>query len=307
LTCYALGQVKFPQHYKGEIMASKKPTTTEVAKVEADPTASVPAVFDFGQDSGLGFENQTQADMSVPFLNILQGLSPQVQEEDSPYKAGMIYNTVTEEAYKGSVGLSIIPVETEHKFVEYVPRDAGGGFVAVHEDNSLIVEKAKAASKAFGKYKTPEGNDLVETFYVYALDAETGGYLVIPFSSTKIKVYRNWKTCVNLFNHRAFGIPGKPPLFAHIVRLTTEKESRKAGDSYNFRLNPENKERVVDGKVYPAILTSMIGPKDERYLTAKSFLEMIREGRATAAHETNSQVADTVEGAASADSTKCPF
>lgn len=285
-------------------MATKKPT--EVVKVEADPTAQVPAAFDFGQDSDLGFENQTQADISIPFLNVLQSLSPQVREEDSPYKAGMIYNTVTEEAYKGSVGLTIIPVHTEHKFVEYVPRDAGGGFVAVHEDGSLIVEKAKASSTQFGKYKTPEGNQLVETFYVYALDAETGGYVIIPFSSTKIKQYRSWNTRVNLFNHRAFGIPGKPPLFAHVVRLTTEKESRKAGDSFNFRLNPVNPERVLDGKTYPAILTSMIGPKDERYQVAKSFLEMIKEGKAKASHETNEAMPES-EGPPSTDSSKCPF
>jgi hypothetical protein len=279
--------------------------TTDVAKVEADPTASVPAVLDFGEDSGLGFENQTQADISIPFLNVLQGLSPQVEAEDSPYKSGMIYNTVTEEAYKGSSGLSIIPVHTEHKFVEYVPRIKGGGFVAIHEEGSPVVEKAKNESTKFGKYQTPDGNEIVETFYVYALDAETGAYLVIPFASTKIKQYRAWNTRVNLFNHRSFGIPGKPPLFAHVVRLTTEKESRKGGDSFNFRLNPVNPERVVDGKTYPAILTSMIGPKDERYQVAKSFLEMIKEGKATAAHETNTHNVET-EGA-STDNSKVPF
>lgn len=285
-----------------------KKTTTELTTVEKDPTAQVPAElgFDFGSDADLGFENQTQADNAIPFLNVLQGLSPQVQGEDSPYRAGMIYNTVTEEAFKGSVGLTIIPVYTEHKFVEYVSRDAGGGFVAAHEDNSPVVIKAKQESTKFGKYKTAAGNDLIETFYLYAMDAETGGFMVIPFSSTKIKQYKAWNTRVNLFNHRAFGIPGKPPLFAHVVRLTTEKESRKAGDSYNFRLNPVNPEKTVDGKVYPAILTSMIGPKDQRYQSAKGFLDMIKAGKAVAAHETNSNVVET-EGSVSTDSSKCPF
>lgn len=282
-----------------------KKAQTEVAVVAEDPTAGVPAVMDFGADSGLGYENQTQADISVPFLNVLQDLSPTVKTRE--HEAGMLYNTVTEEAFDGKVGITIIPVCTEHNFVEYVPRDAGGGFVAVHEVESKVVEQAKAKSTKFGKYATENGNQLVETFNVYAIDAETGAYLIIPFSSTKIKQYKSWNTRVNMFNHRAFGIPGKPPLFAHVVRLTTEEENRAKGDSFNFRLTPVNPERVVGEKKYPAILTSMIGPQDPRYVEAKSFLEMVKEGKAKAAHETTSHVVSESEGSASTDSAKCPF
>lgn len=282
---------------------AKKSTTTKLTITE-DPTAGVPAVMDFGEDSGSGFENQTQSDIAIPFLSVLQSLSPTVKSRE--HEAGMMYNTVTEEVFDGKEGISVIPVCTEHKFVEYVPRDAGGGFVAVHEVDSKVVEKAKAASTKFGKYSTESGNQLVETFSVYAIDAESGAYLVIPFTSTKIKQYKSWNTRINMFNHRAFGIPGKPPLFAHVVRLTTEEESRKGGDSFNFRLSPVNPERIIDGKKYPAILTSMIGPSDPRYIEAKGFLEMVKGGKATAAHETNTHVV-AEEGSASTDSTKCPF
>ena len=281
-----------------------KKATTEVVVAE-DPTAGVPAVLDFGQDSGLGYENQTQADISVPFLNVLQDLSPTVKSRE--HEVGMMYNTVTEEVFDGKEGITIVPVCTEHHFVEFVPRNAGGGFVAVHEVDSKVVEKAKAESTKFGKYATENGNQLVETFSVYAIDAETGSYLIIPFTSTKIKQYKSWNTRINMFNHRAFGIPGKPPLFAHVVRLTTELEKRSGGDSYNFRLAPVNPERVVNGKKYPAILTSMIGPQDPRYTEAKSFLEMVKEGKAKAAHETTSHVSTESEGSASTDSAKCPF
>lgn len=287
-------------------MSTKKPST-ELTKVQDDPTADVPAMLDFGSDAGLGFENQTQADISIPFLNVLQALSPQVTVEDSPYKAGMIFNTVTQESWKGSTGLTIIPVDTEHKYVEYVPRLQGGGFVGVYEDNSPVVERAKKESTKFGKYKTPAGNDLVETFYMYAMDAETGGYFIIAFSSTKIKPYKDWKACVNMFNHRAFGIPGQPPLFSNVVRLTTEKETRKGGESYNFRLNPANPGKEIDGKMYPPILMSMIGPKDVRYQKAKEFYNMIKAGKAEVNHESNINMSDHTDEPDMGNTKACPF
>lgn len=291
-------------------MAKKNPETTPGYGImrSEDPTADVPmAAFDFGDDAGKGFENQTKEDFSIPFLTVLQGLSPQVQMEDSPYKVGMIYNTVTERGVKGSEGLKIVPVTTEHKYVEYVPRDAGGGFVAVHDPNSALVEDAKRRSTKYGKYKTPEGNELVETFALYAIDADTLEGFVIPFSSTKIKIYKDWNSRINLFNHRMYGIKSQPPMYAHVVRLTTEKENRTSGDSYNYRMNPVNPDRVVDGKLYPAILCSMIGPNDPRYQAAKGFLEMIQSGMAKADHASHSAPAEDVGGTKEASGADIPF
>ena len=292
-------------------MATKK--AAEKAEEQAvmsqeDPTAQLPATFDFREDEGAGYEGQTNADIAIPFLNVLQKGSPQVDSEDSPYKPGMLYNTVTEEAFKGSEGLTIVPVYTEQAYVEWVPRDNGGGFVAVHKPDSPVVAKAKAESKKYGKYKTPAGNDLVETFQVYAINADDPeDFFVLSLTSTKIKPYKTWNTKTKKFNPRPFGIDCKLPMFCHRVKLTTVKETRGEFTSYNIEMNPLNPASEKDGKLYPAIWNSMIGTKHPAYIAAKEFLSAIQSGIARAAHETNIQ--DVSEGGESAtiDDEKAPF
>src|SRR5690606_39209842 len=116
-------------------------------------------------------------------------LSPQVDEDGPAYvqgaKKGMIINSVTEELYPGDPGVLFLPVHREHRFVEWVPRDQGGGFVASHEPTDpMIIEARKGGG--FGKLESPEGNDIVETFYVFGLVVDEDGLgipAVVSFSS----------------------------------------------------------------------------------------------------------------------------
>lgn len=286
-------------------MPTKKADSKAVALKEE--TALSTEVLDFGDDAGKGYENQSNDDIQIPFLEVLQGLSPRVVDEDSDLKAGMIFNTVSQEAVKSSEGLVIIPVTTQHLFVEWVPRLKGGGYVGTHAPESDVVQKAKAEAVKFGKYQVKE-NDLVETFYVYALDAETGNYMIIPFVSTKIKPYKTWNSACKLFNHTAYDIPKRPPMFAHKVRLTTEKESRAGGDSYNYRMTPVNPAtgKKEDGSFRPAIYNSMIGVKNPLFAEAKHFLSLINEGTAKADHTTATQEEGASKPKADDDS-KVPF
>lgn len=287
-------------------MGTKKDDSKAVALKEE--TALSTEVLDFGDDAGAGYENQSNDDVQIPFLNVLQGLSPEVVDEDSDFKAGMIFNTVTQEAVKGSEGLVIIPVTTQHIFVEWIPRDKGGGFVGTHLPESPVVQKAKEEAVKFGKYKVGD-NELVETFYVYAMDADTGNYMIIPFVSTKIKPYKSWNSTCKLFNHVALGIPKRPPMFANRVRLTTEKESRTSGDSYNYRMSPMNPAtgNKDDGTFRPAIYNSMIGVKNPMYTEAKHFLSLVNEGVAKADHGTAKQDDAVSKPKAADDDSNVPF
>lgn len=246
--------------------------SSEETAVVVHPTVDL-ETFDFGEDAGEGFENQTSDDYAIPFISVLQGLSPQCEDEELGARPGMLYNTVTEELYKGSEGFEFIPVATQHVFVEWVSRDQGGGFVAVHQLEDSVVKYAKETSQEFGKYFTPDGNTLVETFYVYGIMLDDNGnemIVVIPFTSTKISVYKKWNTRVS-----AFKLGGKrPPLFAHRVRVTTIKEERPKGVSYNIVLKAANGD----------IKSSLINPKSDLFLEAKAARELILGGTANIAH-----------------------
>ncbi len=57
-------------------------------------------------DAHGGLENIQQDDLATPRLKILMQLSPELEEMENA-KAGMIYNTVTNELYDGSKGIRV--------------------------------------------------------------------------------------------------------------------------------------------------------------------------------------------------------
>ena len=239
-----------------------------------------PVDFDYGEDAGLGMENMTGDDIALPFLNVVQDNSPEKKSNNAKFidgiKEGDLFNTVTREVYPSP--LAIVPVMTEHVYVEWVPRDQGGGFVAVHAPTSDVVMEAKKNSNG-PKLKKGE-NDLVETFYLYAMvladvnAEEIVTPIVIPFTSTKIKRYKQIMTRVRTFK--------KPvPLFAHRLVIKSVDDTNKKGDFKNFDLAP----------ALGTIMDSLIPPKDANGLPhplmieAKAMLESIQSGTAKVNHE----------------------
>ena len=264
-------------------MASK---STAVAKKE--PAGAV-AAYDYGQDQGAGFENMTNADLSIPFLSVVQSNSKIITEEEREgAKAGMFYNTVTRELVDGEKGLVVVPVHTDTMYVERVPFDDGGGFIANHETGSDFVKAAIAANDGnrFGKIPCGPNNahELIETHYVYVLILDdTGeralGFAVIGFSSTKIKPKRDWYTAMRL-------LQGPPPIFANRARVKTSKESKNNQTYHNIRVEP----------LKDTWLESLINPQSEAALLteAKNLGEMVAEGTAKAAFETQDAAGDDV-------------
>lgn len=248
------------------------------ALAEKKSTAVGP-VIDYGDYAGKGFEGQTRADISIPFVTVLQALSPQVESMEGA-KAGMLFNTVTEELTDGKDGVLFVPAVTQHVFVEWVPRTKGGGFVAIHQINSDVVKAAQEGTKERGKLSTEAGNDLIETFYVYGVlcdDVAPLGMAVIAFTSTKIKVYRKFNTKVR--SHLVATASGgrvNPPLFANLSRLGSFKDSNEKGDFYNFAVTPA---------VGNDLKASLLAVDDPRFLAAIDCKKMVESGLAKAAFE----------------------
>lgn len=262
--------------------------TKTVAKTKSAP----PAAHDYGEDAGAGFEDTKGSDLSVPFLSILQSNSPQVEDKDPPgAESGMLFNTVTREIFSGNAGLAFLPCHKELAYVEWVPRNKGGGFVGLHDPNGDVVERAIADNdgKRVGSLQVGE-NDLVETHYVYGLvlddDGNTMGFAVISFTSTKIKPFRDWITAM-------YTLKGRPPMFANRARVRTIKQKNEHGTFYNFRIDPLN-ENWRDSLIDPA--------KDPQLLEeARDFREMVTSGMARAAFETQNVTGGDGRGTDSKD------
>ena len=210
----------------------------DVAK--AEPTE----MMDYGDHAGGGFEGVESSELSIPFINVLQSNSPEVEEQTiEGAVSGDLLNTVTQELSKSIV---FQPVYREQAWVEWIPRNKGGGFVAVHDPNSQEIQDLIAENK--GSRIPPKGsdgkripfrigdNEVIETYYFYGmlLDEEAGehvGFAVISFTSTKIKVYRDWLTSMRIMR-------GKPPLWAFRVKLTTVRQKNDSGSYYNYHVTP---------------------------------------------------------------------
>jgi hypothetical protein len=260
----------------------------EVATSKKNEIAASTADLDYGADAGVGFEGTKGSDLSIPFLGVLQSNSPQVEDDSSGAKAGQLINTVTGELIDGAKGVTFLPVHKEQAFVEWIPRDKGGGFVAMHAFDSDVVKAAKQAAGGArtGKLVLSNGNELIETYYVYGLmlnseGTASEGFGVISFSSTKIKPYRDWTTSM-------FTLKGRPPMFANRGVIKTIKQKNEKGSYFNFKIEP----------LKATWKDSLIHPVAERELLeeAKGFRDMVISGMARANFEQQNATGDSGNG-----------
>lgn len=244
----------------------------------AETKSNLPVVHDYGDYAGAGFEQQDRSDYSIPFLAVLQGLSPELETLENA-KPGHILNKVTQDVFAGKEGLAFVPCYTQHVYVEWVPRDAGGGIVGVHELDSPVVAQARANAKV-GKFMLENGNELIETFYVYGIvvgEDESTSHAVIAFTSTKIKKYKAWMTKARTIQMRLpDGRKINPPLFAHRYRLKTVKEKNAKGEFYNWDV-------TFDGDKAEEC---RLAPNDTVFQEAAQCMELVKSGAAKADYST---------------------
>ena len=101
-----------------------------------DENTSLVAAGMFEDDANTGFEDADADAYAIPFLTILQALSPQCNKTEGAYiegaEQGEFFNPVSEDRFNGEDGIQIIPVHFKRAFVEWKPRNSSGGFVADH-------------------------------------------------------------------------------------------------------------------------------------------------------------------------------
>ena len=112
---------------------------------------AVSILEEMSKDSGGGFEEVTSSDVQIPFIRVIQAMSPQIKKSDSAFIKGAgqgdIFNTVTKQFWSAEEGILVIPIHFQMKFLEFVPRDQGGGFVGELNPASEEVKKAKKIDK----------------------------------------------------------------------------------------------------------------------------------------------------------------
>lgn len=191
-----------------------------------------------------GLENVTAADMALTRFTVLQPKSPQCDPTNSDriegVNAGQLFNGITNEAVDE---LTVAPIGFDKSFIEYRPRDNGGGFVAKHYDdgNNEVVNTAQIIPDSQGRPKltTKTGNHLVETsdHYVVVLptDPSEKPYVaILSMSSSQLKHSRRW---VSQMANKTIPGPDGPttlPTFFQTYKVRPGTESNNKGTWFGY-------------------------------------------------------------------------
>ena len=252
---------------------------------------NLPAIYDYGQDAGAGFEGAGKADFMVPMLDVLQSNSKELATNSlAEARPGWLIVRALGMMFDGKIGMPFVPVGRQRVFMRWRSRDAGGGIVAqLPEDDAMA--SAEKAKKPFGKIVLENGDELVETYYLFGellLPDEQSLRLAVPFTSTKIVAYRGLMTKANGI---LLGTPGGakiiPPLFSLRYRLTTKMVERGGKQWYLY--NQIN----FDGKTS---LDARIDPRSALYEECRNFHSQIKTGTVkvdTAGAEDSGEDVDT--------------
>ncbi len=204
--------------------------------------------MDFTEDAGAGFEDADSDSYAIPYLQILQSLSPQLNKRKAEYVEGAndgdFLQTVTQEVFAGEKGVILCPVYFSRLFTEWIPREQGGGFRGRHKPLSEIVLSGLRGDS--GNLHLQSGNILKDTRYHYCLLITDDGPqpVLITMTSSQIKVSKQWNT-----KARTLRVPGKdglpvmPPSFSHLYRAVSVQESNSKGTWNGFKIS---RERILD-------------------------------------------------------------
>ena len=212
-------------------LAQKK--TTQVVASELDKILEA--------DSGVGLENITTEDMQIPFIRIIQALSPQLQKDDPLYikgaEQGDIFNTVSQEIYKQDEGVVVVPAFFEKKFLEFQLRSSGGGFVRelAADDKDITMTSREGTIELL-----PNGNELVRTHQHLVIAQSADGTIapsVLDMKKTQLKVARRWNT---LKNSARLPSGALMPIYGTAWRVTTVLEANDQGKWFNYKLDRIN-------------------------------------------------------------------
>jgi len=220
-------------------------------------------------DASSGLENISQDDLATPRLKVLMQLSPELEEIENA-KAGMIFNTVTNDLYDGSKGIRVLPCAYQRQYVEWADRGQGSGApINVFDASSDILTKTTRDDN--NKDRLENGN-YVETcgnhYVLLVTDDGDATPALITMKATQLKKSRKWNSM--LLNLKLKGKNGlfTPPSYSHYYNLKTVKEGNDKGNWYGWEISRED--TLQDANLY-----SM----------AKTFAESVSKGEVKVKYE----------------------
>lgn len=239
--------------------------------------SSVGQVLNFAADAGAGLEGADKDSFAIPFLVVLQPLSPVVVDKTVPgAEAGMLMNSVTQELYGREA--FFVPCAFQRRFVRWQSRKKGGGFKGEMTATAAAEVQARGEVKSLdnrlyfpeadGSVNPETSDKLSDTRNHYGIllhskDDAFGVPLVMALASTGIKVSKNFLSRIESIKlQRQDGTRYTPPSFSHVYRIGTEQKKNDSGTWF-----------------LPVI--TMMGPvrSEDLYHLGKGFHDRVQSGK----------------------------
>ncbi len=230
-------------------MAKAKEDTALTTTEEASGAA--PAFLKERAQSGKGISTK-QEDNLVPLIYVLQTNSPQVNKRGADYiegaEAGDIWlrNAATP-IIKGDVGMDFQCCYFSKDWVEWIPRDDGGGFVARHPANNGDKPPAELKAEKKPDPKDPNvfkwvlenGHELRETRYHVGFVILKRSIIlpyVIPLSGTGHSVSRAWMAQMG---SKMTEDGQRYDMWTSIYHIRTKHRTNKKGEWFSFEVRDQ--------------------------------------------------------------------
>ena len=244
-------------------MATKnqETTSTEIFEQKQYPIANA-AMFE--EDAGAGMEGADSKSFAIPFISLLQGLSPQLETVEGA-RPGKFINSITNELYDE---VQVVPCAFQRQFIRWSPRSTGGGFKGTYSPIEVETGSLQGLSNQGGTYMmdVPEGKQAFDAkglplfdhlsdtrnHFVLAKNAD-GGWTpaLVSLSSTQIKKSKRWMSRIQgVQMRRADGSTFTPPSFSHVYKLKAVKEKNAKGEWWGLEVDMVG--AVEDGNLYAA-------------------------------------------------------
>lgn len=239
-------------------MAKKDQNTTEVAVAQ---NTAVGFPIDFAADAGLGMEGADKSSFAIPFITMLQGLSPQLETVEGA-KPGLFINTITNELYSEVL---VVPCAYQRRFLRWAPRSSGGGYKGEFNPievetgtlpglklmNGVYLMDVPEGAPAFDPKGAPLYDHLSDTRNHFVLAKNASGSwqpALLSLSSTQIKKSKRWMSLIQGVEMEAQGRRFNPPSFSSIYRLKPIKEENAKGSWWGIEISRVG--FVEDGELY---------------------------------------------------------
>jgi hypothetical protein len=233
----------------------------------------------FEADAGLGMENLGQEDLALPFLKILSGLDPLLDQNEDARK-GDIYNTVSGQVYKGKDGIKVVPCAYQRKFIQWQPRGKGSGApMNIFSATEKLPEVKRDPDDNKDYVVGGEGDYIEETHQHFVVLVHPDGAAetaLIAMKATQLKKSRKWNSMISSTVINGKNGPFQAPRCSHIYHLKTLSEENSKGSWHGWEMSREGPIQDVN-----------------LYSQCKAFAQSVIEGDVVVKHQDDSQTETT--------------